>query len=120
MKITPAAKEHVKFDRGNVTALKQRIVHGLDDDQGERNYAAEENGSGQPKAACTREPRDDRSRAPDQREARLKDSGPPVHRGEKARCEVVARLERRRMLHERNVERRPKEDSATEDCEHFS
>ena len=48
MKVTPADKKHTKFDGGNVTALKQRIVHGLDDDEGERNYAAEENGSGQP------------------------------------------------------------------------
>ena len=48
MKITPTDEKHTKFHRGNVTALKQRIVHGLDDDQGERNYAAEENGSGQP------------------------------------------------------------------------
>jgi len=46
MKITPADKEHTKFDRGNVIAVKQRIVDGLDDDEGERNYAAEKNGSG--------------------------------------------------------------------------
>ena len=45
MKITPTAKKHTKFDGENVTAVKQRIVHGLDDDEGERNYAAEENGS---------------------------------------------------------------------------
>ena len=120
MKITPADKKHTKFDGGKVTALQQRIVHGLDDDEGERNYAAEENGSGQPQTACTREPRGDRSRAPDRREARLKDSGPRVHRREKARCEVVARLERRRMLDERNVERRAKENPATKDCKHFS
>ena len=48
MKITPADKKHIKFDRGNVAAVKQRVVHGLDDDEGERNYAAEENGSRQP------------------------------------------------------------------------
>ena len=48
MKIAPADKKHIKLDGGNVTAVKQRIVHGLDDDEGERNYAAKKNGSGQP------------------------------------------------------------------------
>ena len=120
MKITPADKKHTKFSGGDVTALQQRIVNGLDDDEGERNYAAEENGSGQPQTACTREPRGDRSRAPDRREARLKDSGPPIHRREKTRREVVARLKRRSMLDELNEERRPKKNPAAKDCKHFS
>jgi hypothetical protein len=45
MKITPSNQKRAKFNARNPTTLQQRIVHGLDDDERERNHAAEENGS---------------------------------------------------------------------------
>jgi len=45
MKITPSDQKRAKFNAGNVTTLQQCIVHGLDDDECERNHTAEENGS---------------------------------------------------------------------------
>ena len=45
VKVTPSDQKRAKLDAGNVTALQQRIVHGLDDDERERNHAAEEDGS---------------------------------------------------------------------------
>jgi hypothetical protein len=45
MKITPSDQQRAKFNAGNVTTVQKRIVHGLDDNERERNHSAEQNGS---------------------------------------------------------------------------
>jgi hypothetical protein len=100
MEMAPTDEEGGKLERGDIAAPEQRIVHGFHYDEGEWNDAAEKKAGGQPPSACAFEPRSDAGRAADQSQACLKNCGSAVHHWKKARAEVIARLQRGRMLDE--------------------
>jgi hypothetical protein len=75
------------------------LVDGVDNKKGERDDAGQQNGTEQPGTTRAQEVRTQRCNSPCNREARLHDRSPTVHRRKETYSEFRSRVQSRGMLH---------------------